>query len=77
MKGGWLFIYSCVFCYWMCRLDVSVISFRMCLYSSYFLALSILIFDLSLSVGDKFFQSDNKWNCQLVIGLRWDLQVII
>ena len=35
------------------------------------------IFDLSLPVGDKFFQSDGKWNCQLVIGLGQDLQMII
>ena len=34
-----------------------------------FLALSLWIFDLSLPVGNKFFWSDDKWNCQLVIGL--------
>ena len=26
------FIHGCVFCYWMCRSDVSVIPFRMCLF---------------------------------------------
>ena len=26
------FIHGCVFCYWMCGSDVSVIPFRMCLF---------------------------------------------
>ena len=41
------------------------------------LALLLWIFYLSLLVGDKFFSSDDKWNCHLVIGFRYDLQVII
>ena len=31
----------------------------------------------ALPVGDKFFWSDDKWNCQSVIGLRYDHQVNI
>ena len=34
------------------------------------LTLSLWIFDLSLPVKDNVFQSDDKWNCQLAIGLR-------
>ena len=67
---GDCFIHGCVFCYWMCRLHVLAIPFRMSFFSSQFLALSLWIFNLSLHVGDKFFQSDDKWNCQLVIGLK-------
>ena len=68
------FIHGCVFCYWMCQSNVSVIPSRMCLFFFSFsiivLALSLWIFDLSLPVGNTFFRSDNKWNCQLVIGLK-------
>ena len=39
-------------------------------FSTQFLALSLWIFDLSLPVGDKFFQSDDKRNCQSVIGFK-------
>ena len=63
------FIHSCVFRYWMFRSDMSVIPFRMCLFFIIILALSLWIFDLSLPVGDKFFWSDYKWNCQLALGL--------
>ena len=55
------------FYYWMCRSDVSVIPFRMCNHSFW----PLWIFDLSLPVGDKFFKLDDKWNRQLVIGLRY------
>ena len=50
-------IHGCVFCYWMCRSDVSVIPFGMCFcFSIIVFALSLWIFDLSLLVGDnKFF----------------------
>ena len=61
------FIHGCVFCYWMCRSDVSVIPFRMSLFHHSF-GLVIIDFDLSLPVGDKFFWLDDKLNCQLVIG---------
>ena len=37
----------------------------------------VLDFDLVLPVGDTFFKQDDKWNCQLVIGLRQDIRVII
>ena len=30
-------IHGCVFCYWICQSDVSVISFRMCLFANYIL----------------------------------------
>ena len=29
-------IHGCVFCYWMCRSDLSVIPFRRCLFFSFF-----------------------------------------
>ena len=29
------FAHGCVFCYWVCRSDVSVIPFRMCLFFSH------------------------------------------
>ena len=32
MEGGDCFIHGCVFCYWICRSDVSVIPFRTCLF---------------------------------------------
>ena len=48
------FIQGCVFCYGMCRSDVSVIPFRMSLFHHSF-GLVIIDFDLSLPVGDKFF----------------------
>ena len=52
------FIYSCVFCHWICRSDVSVIPFRMCFFFLIIVfALSLLVFDLFLLVGDKFFFS--------------------
>ena len=68
------FIYGCVFWCWRCRPDVSVIPSEFAFFfQSQFLALSLWIFDLSLLVGDKYFWSDSKWNCHLVIGLRQDL----
>ena len=69
------FVIGCVD--WMCRSDVSVIPFRMCLLHHSFWPCRYEFFNLSLPVGDKLFWSDDKWNCQLVIGLRQDLQVII
>ena len=57
------FTHGCVFCYWMCRSDVSVIPFRMCLFF-------IIVFGPVVMNFYKFFYSDDKWNCQSVIGLR-------
>ena len=55
------FIHGFVVCYWMCRSDVSVIPFRICLFFQLqLLALSLWIFDLS----------DDKLNYHFVIGLR-------
>ena len=49
------FIHGCVFCYWMCRSDVSVIPFRMFFFSIIFFGLVIMDFWPSLPVGDTFF----------------------
>ena len=59
-----------VFCHWMCRWDVSVIPFRMCLFFIMCFGLVVMDFDLSFPVGDKFFLPNDKWNSQLVIELR-------
>ena len=78
MEGGDSFINGCVFCYWMCRSDLSDIPSRMCLFNYGFLPFhyEFLTFPCfwKISFSEK---SDNKWNCHLVIGLRWDLQVVI
>ena len=68
------FIHGCVFYYWMCRSDVPVIPFRMCLFSFFFLNHSFWpcrygIFDLFLTVGDKFFWSDNSGAVSWLLGL--------
>ena len=34
MEDARLFIHGCVFCYWVCQWDVSVIPFKMCLFST-------------------------------------------
>ena len=47
------FIHGCVFCYWICRSDVSVISSRMCLFLNYSFWPCHYGF-LTLLVGDKF-----------------------
>ena len=70
--GGWVivlfmvvpFVIGCVDR--MCQLFLSECVF----FQLSFLALSLWIFYLSLLVGDKFFQSDDKWNCHLVIRIR-------
>ena len=61
---------------WSCflLLDVSIRcvshSFQnVSFFQSQFLTLLLWIFDLLLPVGDKFSHSDDKLNCQLVIGL--------
>ena len=51
------FIHCCVFCCWMCRLDVSVIPFRMCPFFPFIIDFGLVItdFNIFLPVGDKFF----------------------
>ena len=63
------------------ELDVSIRCLSHSIQNVFF---SIIVFGLVVmdflpffDLGDKFFQSNDKWNCQLVMGLRQDLQVII
>ena len=58
-----------VFYYWICRSDVSVISFRLCLFSTIVFDLVIVDFDLFLPVGDRFFQSDDGGTINKLLGL--------
>ena len=72
------FVIGCV--YWICQSFLSgcVVFFSCFFFNHRFCRCCYGFFYLSLPVGDKFFQSDDtECNCQLVIELRQDLQVII
>ena len=63
------FIHGCVFCYWMCRSDVSVIPFRMCIFFNHSFwpcCYGLLTYPCLREISFL----DDKWNCQLVIGFR-------
>ena len=57
------FVIGCVD--WMCQSFLSECVF----FSIIDFGLVVMGFDLSLPVGDTFFWSDDKWSCQLVVGL--------
>ena len=63
------FIHGYAFYYWMCRLNLSVISFRMCHFFPAVIFGLLMDFHLSLHVGDKFFLSDDKCDSRLAVGL--------
>ena len=60
------FTHGCVFCYWMCRSDVSGIPFRMCLFFIIVFGLVVMDFLPFLACGRSVFLV--RWSVELSVG---------